>query len=107
MNNRILELRNERRITQMALSESLNLSQKTISAYEVGRIVPSAENLIKLSNFFDVSIDYLLGRSDCRNPQPPSQLPTESLELLSIFHELEPSSRECALNSLRHLLNND
>lgn len=46
MENRILELRKERNMTQMSLSTSIHVSQETISAYETGRHDPTAENLI-------------------------------------------------------------
>lgn len=68
--NRIKQLREETNITQEELAKKLNLSSKGIvSMYEKEDRKPSLEILIKLSEIFDCSIDYLLGKSDIRNPE--------------------------------------
>lgn len=54
--------REKRGITQVKLSIELELAQETISGYEIGRICPSIPVLIKIANYLNVSIDYLLGR---------------------------------------------
>lgn len=54
--------RETRDITQVRLSIELELAQETISGYEIGRICPSIPVLVKIANFLNVSIDYLLGR---------------------------------------------
>ena len=64
--NRIRELREEKKITQIRLSIELEVSQETISAYEMEKYYPSVKSLIKLQNIFGVSIDYILGLSDTR-----------------------------------------
>ena len=66
-NNRIRELRHERKVTQLQLSIELNVTQETISAYEHGRHMPSLEALMKMSDFFNASMDYIMGLSDVRN----------------------------------------
>ncbi|GMA50180.1 hypothetical protein GCM10025857_15370 [Alicyclobacillus contaminans] len=60
---RLLQLRKERSLTQKRLAEEVGLHTRAIQFYESGRL-PDAEVLIKLADFFDVSIDYLVGRSD-------------------------------------------
>ena len=64
MSNRIRELREGRRMSQVRLSIELEVSQETVSAYESGKHYPSYAMLVKLSDLFGVSIDYLMGRSD-------------------------------------------
>ena len=64
---KIKELRSERNITQKQLSEYVNTSKESISQYERGVQAPQAETLIKFANYFDVSIDYILGRVDIKN----------------------------------------
>lgn len=61
--NRIKELREKSNLTQAELGNQLNLSQITISGYERGYREPDLETLLKLADFFNVSIDYLLGAS--------------------------------------------
>ena len=64
--NRIRELREEKKITQIRLSIELEVSQETISAYEMEKYFPSIKSLIKLRQIFGVPIDYILGLSDTR-----------------------------------------
>ena len=59
---RLKELREKRHITQIRLSIAAEVSQETISAYESGKAMPSAETLIKIADFLNTSTDYLLGR---------------------------------------------
>lgn len=61
---KIKELREERGLSQAELGKMLGFGQRTISHWENGTAQPQLEALIALSMFFDVSIDYLLGRTD-------------------------------------------
>ena len=56
-------LRAERRITQVQLSKDLHLSQSTYSKYERGVVAIPYQTLIELGDYFDVSIDYMFGRT--------------------------------------------
>ena len=60
-------IREDRDIRQKELAKYLNVSQNTYSQYETGVISLTAEVLIKLSDYYDVSIDYLLDRTN--NPK--------------------------------------
>ena len=65
MYQKIRDLREDRDLKQKDIAEYLNCSQRAYSNYELGnRNIPN-EVLIKLANFYDVSIDYLLGLSAC------------------------------------------
>ena len=64
---RLKELRRKCGMTQMALGEIICVKQDSISVYERGINYPEVRNLIILADFFDVSIDYLVGRTD--NPK--------------------------------------
>lgn len=57
---KLLLLRKEKNWTQSELAEKINARQRFISEWELGKTVPSPESLIKLSQVFGVSIDYLL-----------------------------------------------
>lgn len=64
---RLRELREERNITQKALAEVLGVSPRMVSFYESGTHFLSDESqLCKLADYFDVTTDYLLGRSTIR-----------------------------------------
>ena len=61
---RLKELRKQKKLTQLKLAMDLNLSQNTISRYETGEREASYNELIKIADYFNVSVDYLLGRTD-------------------------------------------
>ena len=63
-NMRLKELRLANGLTQKELAKSIEVGRTTISEYESGKIVPKHEGLLKLANYFNVSVDYLTGVSD-------------------------------------------
>ena len=65
--DRLRKLRQEKRLTQEQLGKIIHVSKVSISGYENGERSPDTENLTKLANYFDVTTDYLLGRTD--NPK--------------------------------------
>ena len=64
---RLKQLRKGRGISQLKLAIDLNTNQNTISRYETGEREPGIVELIKIADYFNVSIDYLVGRTD--NPE--------------------------------------
>ena len=65
---RLKILRLERGLSQQELSTKLNIPRTTISSWELGRRSPDIKMLEILADFFKVSIDYLVGKTDTRNP---------------------------------------
>lgn len=63
---RFKELRKESGLAQDKLAIKLQIGKSTVSYYETGRSEPTISMLIKIADFFDVSTDYLLGRTDFR-----------------------------------------
>ncbi len=61
--NRIRQLREEKNLRQIDIANATGIDQKTISNYETERTNPDSYALIKLSDYFKVSIDYLVGRT--------------------------------------------
>ena len=59
---RLRALREGRRMNRRALAELCGLSKNMIAQYEAGQKMPSVETLVTIANFFDVSVDELLGR---------------------------------------------
>lgn len=69
MEFRLKQLRKERKISQLKLALDLNMTQNTISRYENMERQADYTTLVMLADYFDVSLDYLLGRTDKRkNP---------------------------------------
>lgn len=61
---RLKELRNAKGISQLKLAMDLNMNQNTISRYETGEREPGVNELIRIADYFNVSVDYLIGRSN-------------------------------------------
>lgn len=68
---RLKILRNNRGLSQRDLARSLNVSPSTVAQYETGKRTPDADTLNALAQYFNVSVDYLLGRTD--DPRPPKR----------------------------------
>lgn len=67
LGRRLTELRKEKKLTQTEIAEKLHMSRSTYAQYEVDRRVPEYATLEKIADFFDVSIDYVVGRTNERN----------------------------------------
>jgi transcriptional regulator with XRE-family HTH domain len=78
--NRLKELRKARKLSQEDLGKVINISGRNISYLEAGERSPSPEILNKLADVFDVSVDYLLGRSGLRQ--------ADAEQILSLFKDL-------------------
>ena len=105
------DLRQERGLTQIELANILNVDQTTVSKWELGKALPETNMLIKLSEFYDVSSDYLLGRSayyypDKINYTPPSEnlsLTMQEQNLLQDFRKLVPEMQSYIIGIVHNL----
>ena len=71
--SRIRDLREDRDWNQTKVAEYLGVRQTTYSKYELGKLPLPVDVLLKLSDLYGVSVDYLLGRTDKRTPYPKSR----------------------------------
>ncbi len=101
--NRIKQLREEKGMSQVRLSIELEVSQETVSAYENGRHYPSVQSLIKLSEIFGVSCDYILGLSDSRKSAVYSTSDENDTVILELYQSLSPQNRQIALAYIQGL----
>ncbi len=62
--NNIRKLRRSRELSQRALAQALGVNQHMVSAWELGKSLPSEENVADLAYYFDVSEAYVLGKSE-------------------------------------------
>lgn len=82
-NERLKQLRKERNLTQYDLVELLGFSRGQIGNYEQGTREPNLNTLLKISDFFNVSVDYLLGKTDrINNKKDVKRVDKEILDLL-------------------------
>ncbi len=67
---RIRDLREDRDLSQKFLADLLQVHQTTYSSYELGKLGIPAEVLCRLADFYHTSTDYLLGRTNVKEPYP-------------------------------------
>ena len=67
---RLRDLREDSDLSQQRIADVLNVHQTTYSSYELGKLDIPLESLGQLADFYGVSVDFLLGRTDVREPYP-------------------------------------
>ena len=104
--NNLRIIREEKGITQLRLSIEAGVAQETISGYELGKTMPSAETLCKLADFIGTSTDYLLDRTEIRSPISQltvDGLSADELELITLYRKLSKQQRGKATGFLMGL----
>ncbi|HZJ82442.1 MAG TPA: helix-turn-helix transcriptional regulator [Clostridia bacterium] len=87
---RIKHLREEKDMSQLEFAKVLNINNSTLSQYEAGNRVPSDDIKIKIANYFNVSTDYLLGRTNIKSPSDTiSNALEDDPELAEFWGELK------------------
>lgn len=94
---RLKQLREERRMTQEELAKALDISKSTVSMYENDTRMPKPENMEAIADFFNVSIDFLYGKSD-----HTTLLLTEEEREVIMAYRAHPEKRE-AVRDVLHI----
>lgn len=96
LGKRLRYLREKRKLSQLELAKKLDMPNQNLSNYERGFRQPDYETLNKIADFFDVTADYLLGRSD--DPQltekEEKEVDKETKELLNLLDNLPEEERK-------------
>ena len=87
LKKRIKALRLEKGLSRDCIAQMFGKTEGAVRTWENGVAKPTLEDLITLSNFFECSTDYLLGISDCRNPE-------QKVEIEGLYAELENAMSE-------------
>ena len=87
LKERLKHLRLKNKCTAKQLAKYLNFGSTAISNYESGRNEPSIDTLIKIADYFDVTIDYLVGRTDISNQNSKNCI--KLCKVLSLFSDDE------------------
>jgi transcriptional regulator with XRE-family HTH domain len=80
LGERLIKLRKSRKLTQQQIADKLHLSRGTYAQYEIDRRVPEYVTLEKLADFFEVSLDYLVGRDIKEGKSQLSEIDRKILE---------------------------
>ena len=111
LTNRIKELRQEKKITQLQLSIELGVTQETISAYEHNRHLPSVSALISMSEIFDASMDYIIGLSNVRHimieSDKNSYEAVQKAQLLNCYRKLGTKNKAKLLSYAEGLIDSE
>ena len=90
--NRIKELRLSKKLSQQKLAKELFVNQTAVSQWERGVTTPNLQLLTKLAEYFDVTVDYIIGKSESKkNPHVDNdkeELTADENKLLKNFREL-------------------
>lgn len=105
---KLKELRTQGGISQQHLANFLNVSRSTVAMWETGKSEPDSSNLKKLSEFFNVSIDYLLGNSEQKENSPAvtnddEAVSEEDAALLEAFRKADPATQDVIRRFLKSL----
>ncbi|MBR6473171.1 MAG: helix-turn-helix transcriptional regulator, partial [Firmicutes bacterium] len=97
-------LRNEHKISQQKLAEAVGVSQQSINKYENYNIEPDINTLIHLAEYFNTSVDYLIGNSELRQVAEVAMsfiLTQDETDLVTEYRRLSDSEKEVVRLLLR------
>lgn len=105
------ELRTDKSLSQISLANKLGYTQSNVSEWEKGSVEPKLSALVCIANFFDVSIDYLLGLEDDYGAKVASlqsdTYTTEERQLIEDFRQLNYYKRDLIKNNIKAMLPTD
>jgi transcriptional regulator with XRE-family HTH domain len=90
---RLVDLREQKNMKQKELANIVGLQSSAISKYEKGNTQPNLETLVKLAEFFSVTVDYLLGVSSIENPYSEDKFTPKEAELIAKYRKLTPENK--------------
>lgn len=88
LNVRIRELRQAHNLTQVELANNLSVAKQTVSNWENDNIQPSIDMLVKIADFFGVTMDYLLGRSNDNSLDVSQLTPEQAAHIKLIISDI-------------------
>lgn len=99
--NKLRELREEKKLTQKELAEQIKINKMTYNNYENGKREPNIATLINLADFYEVSIDYLVGRNFCNEF---GYLNNNEKELITMFRQMSNDNQLMFFSEARGVL---
>ncbi|WP_238899434.1 helix-turn-helix transcriptional regulator [Clostridium sp. YIM B02500] len=102
LSDRLKELRKSNNLTQAELGKILGVGKTTVSMYETGNSTPSDEIKLKISEYFNVSLDYLLGKTDAKNYTEDPNI-TIALHSDTDYDELPKEAKEEINNFIEYI----
>lgn len=97
LGQKIRDLRKQKRLSQTELGKYIGVSQTTVTAWENGRAEPSSGYLSKLADYFNVTTDYLLGRSEKHKEDNSGLSENQKLVAYSIDPDISDEERKAII----------
>lgn len=91
---RLRELREKKNLTQTELGKLFNLSKQAISSYETGGSEPPPDTLQGIADYFNVSIDYIVGRTDDPRPSRSTKIPPDIRRIARAGEKMTPEQQK-------------
>jgi len=107
ISKRLKELREEKGYLQKFVADKIGVRSNTLSGYENGTRSPDPDLILKLAELYEVSTDYLLGRTNNRNGKVEDDIDEELKEILSemnVWYKNETEDKELKLRMLRKMI---
>ncbi len=106
---RLKELRENAGLSQYKFADKFGVAQSTVGSWEAGKREPNFDTMQRLADFFNVSVDYLLGREDTKTPSPKDEsvyvIKDEKAKImLKWFESLPDHQQDLAIALLRSAL---
>ena len=89
-------LRDEMGVSQQALANAVGISQQSVNKYENHHVEPDIDTLVRIADFFETSVDYLIGHTDIRRKIEPVhtfELNESESQLITTYRKLTPKQR--------------
>lgn len=103
LSDRLKELRKSNNLTQEELGKILGVGKTTISMYENGNSTPNDEIKMIIADYFNVTLDYLLGKSDIKNYDKVKKEPTIALHSDHEYDELPDEAKKEIENFIEYV----
>ena len=100
---KLKEIRKSKKISQKEFAEHMNVAQNTVSRWETGERLMDSDTLIKAADFFNVSVDYLLGRAKRSQTITVAQKSAESMRLIDEYTKLNDLGKHEAVKRIKEL----
>ncbi|WP_144519293.1 helix-turn-helix domain-containing protein [Bacillus thuringiensis] len=109
LNERLRICRERKGFTQIFIAEKLSVNKATLSSYESGRRKPDYETLTKLADIYEVSIDYLLGRSIHQKLsfEENEEIHAETNEWMTLINQLSEDNKKLFKTTIQNFVSKD
>ncbi len=97
------KLRQESGVSQQGLADVILVSQQSVNKYENKDVEPDMATLVKIAEYFDVSLDYLVGRTGIRemaDKEKLSDLSSDEVKLVKEYRKLTDKQKKCIIELL-------